>query len=96
MTNKQIIDDFKGYMVKVGGLYHDWYVGITSNPKQRLFNDHGVNEKYVWIHSPADTNQAARAVEEYLLSLGCDGGSGGGDNSSTVVYAYKKTSYTNP
>lgn len=83
-------------MTKYGGLYRDWYVGITSNPRQRLFNDHRVDEGYGWIYAPADSNQIARFVEGYFLNLGCDGGSGGGDNSSTTVYAYKKTSYTNP
>lgn len=97
MTKQQIVNDFLDYLSKNGGSYNDWYVGITNDPKKRLFTEHNVDEQYgKWIYAAADTNQAARSVEDYFIDLGCDGGSGGGDNSSTVVYAYKKTSYTNP
>lgn len=97
MTNQQIINEFLGYMAKTGGLYKEWYVGITNDPQQRLFTEHNVDEQNGnWIHAPADTNLVARSVEDYFLNQGCDGGSGGGDNSSTTAYAYKKTVNTNP
>ena len=44
-TNEIIISEIKAFRGKGGGRYIDWYVGIASDPKQRLFNDHGVNEK---------------------------------------------------
>ncbi len=94
MTGQQIVNDFENYMF---GSNADWYVGITNDPKDRLFSEHGVDEQSGnWIHAPADTNQIARDVEKYFLDKGCDGGGGGGDNSSTKVYAYKKTQSTNP
>lgn len=96
MTTQKIIQDFQNYMDNVGDRCPDWYVGITSDPKQRLFGDHGVDEQYGWIHAPGDTNEIARSVEKYFLALGCDGDTGGGDNSSKVVYAYRKNSHTNP
>ncbi len=92
-----IINDISNYMAKNGGQYRDWYVGITSDVKQRLFIDHGVYENgQGWIFREADSNQAARDIEKYFLGLGCDGGSGGGDYTSRIVYSYKKSGYTNP
>ena len=41
----EIIEDIKVYIQNWGGKYPDWYVGITSDPRQRLFSDHGVREK---------------------------------------------------
>lgn len=84
-------------MSRIGGQYKDWYIGITSDGKQRLFNDHSVNESADnWIFAPADTNEEARSVEKYFLGRGCDGGVGGGDYTSKTVYAYKKNLHTNP
>jgi hypothetical protein len=50
-----------------------------------------------WIFREASSSIIAREVENYFVNtLGTDGGSGGGDQSSIYVYAYKKTSSTNP
>jgi hypothetical protein len=96
-TKESIKADIEAYMQKRGGSYSDWYVGIASDPKQRLFNDHNVDEKNgAWIYRKADSSSVAREVEEcFVNTLGTDGGSGGGDYSTNYVYAYKKTSYTN-
>lgn len=84
------------YIQDWGGGYSAWYVGIASKPKQRLFNDHNVPEKGSagWIFRTCNSSQEAREVEQYFLSLGCDGGDGGGDYDTKSVYAYKKTSQT--
>lgn len=91
-----IINDILNYIRRNGGRFRDWYVGIASNPKARLFTDHNVRQhRGLWIHS-ADlgSEAAARKVEQYLLSLGCRGGPGGGDWGSRYVYAYKVTPLT--
>ena len=95
--NQEIISEIKSYIAKCGGSYSDWYVGIASAPKQRLFNDHSVDEKNgFWIYHETENSNSARDIEDYLINtLGTDGGTGGGDYSSRYVYAYKKTSYTN-
>ena len=96
-TKESIKTDIKAHIQKCGGSYSDWYIGIASDPKQRLFNDHNVDEKNgAWIYQEAESSSAAREVEEYFVNtLGTDGGSGGGDYSTKHVYAYKKTSSTN-
>ena len=96
MTTQQIINEISKYVDDNGGQYSNWYVGITSDPEKRLFTEHGVDQEYgKWIHAPADSNEVARTVEKHFLDLGCDGGAGGGDNTSKTIYAYKKTISTN-
>ena len=93
----QITQDIKNYIDRGGGYYSGWYVGIAADPRSRLFNDHAVQEQGdSWIFRTATTSEGARAVEQYLLGLGIDGGPGGGDDSSRAVYAYKKSYHTSP
>jgi hypothetical protein len=94
----EIREEIKRYIDTHGGPYRAWYVGIASDPRARLFNDHGVDERTdPWIFGWADSVDAARRVERYFIeTLGTDGGPGGGDASTTSVYAYKKNRRTNP
>lgn len=89
-TIKEIID----YVQSTGGLYSDWYCGIATNPRERLFEKHNVDQNDYWIFNECASTDIARAVEKYLLQMGFDGGPGGGDQSTVFVYAYKKTPYT--
>lgn len=95
-TNEIIILEIKAFMAKWGGRYIDWYVGIASDPRQRLFNDHGVNEKSDgWIYREAFNSDSTRLVEDYFVNtLGTSGDTGGGDNTTKFIYAYKKASHT--
>ncbi len=96
-SKQKIIDDIKSYMQEHGGDYSDWYVGISKDTNDRLFNGHGVREKGVWIYRTAESSQTARDIEDYFVNtLGTDGGTGGGDETSNMVYAYKKAIHTNP
>ena len=97
-SKQKIIDDFKSYMNDQGGSYSKWYVGISKDAKKRLFDDHNVSEKAgSWIYDQATSSSIAREIEDYFVNtLGTDGGTGGGDYTSDMVYAYKKTSYTSP
>ena len=94
-SKDEIIEDIEGHMVKRGGDIDDWYVGIAAKPRERLFDDHSVDEKNgVWIHRRASSDSVARDVEKHFLDQGAKGGTGGGDEESTAVYAYKITSST--
>jgi len=93
MVNNTIVNNIKNHADKEGSGYGNWYCGIATDPDQRLFKDHNVPEgkgKAWWIKENAGTEQTARDTEEYLLNLGFDGDSGGGDYSTIYVYAYKK------
>ena len=91
----KVAGEIDAHIRKCGGSYRDWYVGIASNPRDRLFNDHNVDEKGgSWIYKDAGSESAARQVESYFIDKGCKGGGGGGDASTRYVYAYRITSTT--
>ena len=80
-----------------GSSYSNWYCGITSDIESRLFGDHKVPRENSWfIYRTCHNDTDARAVETALVEQGCDGGSGGGDQTSVIVYAYLKTAVTDP
>ena len=93
-TKEEIIDKFEDFMSKP---YSSWYVGISETPRNRLFTGHNVDEKTDhWIYNTASSSTIAREIEKHFLELGCDGGSGGGDEDARAVYAYKKSTNTDP
>lgn len=91
-----LVKEVTDFVNQNGGVFRDWYAGIATNPKQRLFNEHNVKENGLWIctKNPCATDTIARQIEKTLLNLGFDGGTGGGDSSTKHVYVYKKTPYT--
>jgi hypothetical protein len=91
-TSSEIVTDIKTH---AGTPYSGWYAGIASDPKERLFSDHKVDEKNgSWIYRTAATNADARTAEDALHVEGFDGGPGGGDAGTKAVYAYKITKTT--
>lgn len=93
-TKQEIINDINTYMTN-SKYYSDWYIGIAKNARERLFNDHNVQEKGdLWIFRQASNNTIAREIENFFLAKGCKGGDGGGDHTTMYVYAYKITSNT--
>ncbi len=97
-TKQEIIAHIEGYMCQFQNTENfQWYVGIASDVRQRLFSDHGVSEESgQWTYMLADSSDNARAVEKAYLDIGCSGSSGGGDSTTTIVYVYLKSSRTNP
>ena len=50
-----------------------------------------------WIYRQASSSEVAREIESYFVdTLGTDGAPGGGDETTDMVYAYKKAAHTNP
>jgi len=92
-TARQTIND---HIKSRGGSYSEWYVGIASEPRHRLFVEHNVDETNdKWIYHRCQSSAEARQVEEFFLNnLGTDGGPGGGDQATKYVYAYRKTRST--
>lgn len=95
-SKEEIISDISDYFS--GKQYSGCYVGITSDIDSRLFGDHKVSKKGGggWIYRSASSHLVAREIEDYFLDAGMDGAGGGGDETSSIVYAYKKTASTNP
>ena len=95
MKKIDIINDIKNY-VGIGD-YSNWYVGITNDIERRLFSEHNVDCKQdYWIYRPASSKSIAQEVEEYFLDAGMDGDTGGGNDDTTYVYAFKKNGHTDP
>jgi hypothetical protein len=95
---KDIIAAFEEKMSKGGGGYSAWYVGVSKDARDRLFNGHGVRQNGdLWIYQRATSSQIAREVEYHFVYIrGTDGGTGGGGETADMVYAYKKAVHTNP
>ncbi len=94
-TKEIVIKEIKAYIIDNGGRYRDWYVGIASDARDRLFNAHAVKEQGdAWIYRQCESSDNARDVEDYFIALGAAGGPGGGDYTTTYVYAYKIASHT--
>ncbi len=90
-------DEIVAYIKLNGGKYSNWYCGFTSDWVSRLFDDHQVPRKnHPYIARQCHTDGGARVVESTLIGMGCDGASGGGDQTSIYVYAYLKGSMTDP
>lgn len=97
-SKQEIINDIKGHITKGGGGSKAWYVGISRDARDRLFNEHKVREKGDWwIFRTASSSQVAREIEDYFVNiLGTDGATGGGDEAADMIYAYKKALHTDP
>jgi hypothetical protein len=77
--------------------YSECYVGITSDIQGRLFGGRKVSRlQDRWIAVPAASHTVAREAERFFLDAGMDGTSGSGGETATVVYAYRKTRFTQP
>ena len=96
-SESEIKKEIKEFIERNNGGYSSWYVGISENPRERLFDDHNVDEKNGWIYREASNSEIARRIEKYFIDeLGTDGGAGGGDVDAKYVYAYSKKADTNP
>ena len=94
-TKEVIIEEINSHIDKCDGTYAEWYVGITEDLKERLFNGHKVKDAY--IYREAEDSKTAREIEKYFIEvIGTDGGTGGGDEDASFVYAYLKQSHTEP
>ena len=96
VTVQVAYDEIVAHIKQEGSAYSLWYAGITSDWKDRLFDDHNVSRNGWYAVRRCSTDDRARSVEQALLDIGCDGGPGGGDDSSVFVYAYRITSTTDP
>ena len=90
MDYKTVIKRIESYMSKFEGGYSNWYVGITSDLDEELFEKHKVDEKGIWISFGADTEEVAGKVQKYFLDKKTDGILKDSQIDSRIVYAYKK------
>lgn len=70
-----------------------WYAGITNDWERRREEHESDDEEETILHSKVvecNTTEDARCVEKRLVDkLGCQGGSGGGNDHTKFVYVFK-------
>ena len=96
---QQIKYEILAYIKEFGGEFHDWYVGIASDPKNTMFETHRVDEEDdIWLYKQALTFAACKTVQTYFLEkLKTDGKAVTEGNEDTdCVYLYKKSERTHP
>ena len=82
-----ILAQIKGF----GGIYEDWYIGISEHPRKTLFDEHRVNESQdIWIYKQALTIHAAKTVQDFFLKLNVNSRPDCNPTVASYVYAYKK------
>jgi len=96
MDYNTVIKRMQTYMSKFEGNYSDWYIGITKDLDEGLFNTHKVEENGIWISFGADTDEIAKKVEKYFLDKNTDGNPRELPENTRIVYIYKKNSDTIP
>ena len=88
MRNDEIITRILAFVNKYGGMYSDYYVGITNNVDERL-KQHGASHK-LRVYDDLVSRINAKDTEQHLLShYGFKGDTGGGDSDSTFLYCFK-------
>lgn len=97
-SKETIIASIMDYMNKHcpnGTPYKKLYIGIAKDAEDRLFNGHGVDkDKGPWIYDTASTAAVAREIEKHFLDKGFDGGPGGGDDETKMVYCFLQGPHT--
>lgn len=96
MDYNTVIKRMETYMSKFEGNYPDWYIGITKDLDEGLFQLHKVEENGIWISFGADTDEVAKKVEKYFLDKKTDGNPMDLEENTRIVYVYKKNSNTTP
>ena len=89
MPNDLIIGTIKYHISQHGGIYSNWYVGITKDPKERILTQHNVGLINFPLYFDAGSSENARSIEKYFVDfLKTKGNPGGGDYNTKYVYVY--------
>ena len=97
MDKQSIIDAFLKTIHLKHRAFHDWYIGISHDPKKSLSEGHGVDlEKGLWASEKTDNPDEAWEIEAFFLNLGVNRSQDGHDPSATEVYICLKRSTTKP
>lgn len=96
MDYSTVIKRIEAYMRKFEGDYSDWYIGITKDLDEELFNLHKFEENSIWISFGADTDEVAKKIEKYFLDKKTEGNPTDLEEDTRIVYVYKKNSNTTP
>ena len=94
---QQVKYEFLAYIKEFDATFANWYVGMSDQPKQALFDIHGVRDaEDPWLYKQLLTNRAARTVQDYFIGHLKTAGVVNADQSENVdcVYLYKIAAHT--
>ena len=94
----EIIREIEDHIHKNGGEFDEWYVGMTENPKVRLFRQHKLREKGDgWIcRRTYDGGQAFEVVEYFRTVRQLTSMKATQSEDAVYVYAYRMKEHTSP
>jgi hypothetical protein len=96
-SQDQIISDVQKYVNHCGGQYPSWFLGVTDNPKDKLFNEHCVDmKKDHWLFAFAMNPDSAKQILARFKELGAEVNDNALSPRARAVYAFKKSWRTNP
>jgi hypothetical protein len=96
-SSEIIVMEILEFIQREGGHARMWYVGVTDDPRRRLFDEHQTHyQDDAWVYRMAASENDASRVEEYFLAYGLDGGRGRRRPDTSTVYAYRKSVRTEP
>ena len=79
------------FIYREGGDPKTWHIGVTHDPRQRLFDVHQVDYlNDAWIYRTATSEGEALQVHSYFLEFGLVEGEEGWRSGACMVYAYRK------
>ena len=96
-SSEIIVMEMLEFIQREGGRPKTWLVGLTNDPRLRLFDEHQVHyQNDAWIYRTAASEREAQRVYAYFLEFGLNDGSGVLQSGSRMVYAYRKSVNTKP
>jgi hypothetical protein len=94
---QQVKYEFLAYIKEFDSTFSNWYVGLADQPRQALFNLHGVRDaEDPWLYKQLLTNRAARTVQDYFIDHLKTAGVASAEQSEDVdcVYLYRIAAHT--
>jgi hypothetical protein len=96
-SSEIIVMEMLEFIQREGGHPKTWCVGVTNDPRHRLFNEHQVHyQDDAWIYRTATSESEALHVQAYFTEFGLSEIGRSGSSGSRMVYAYRKSINTKP
>jgi hypothetical protein len=96
-SSEIIVMEMLEFIQREGGHPKTWCVGVTNDPRQRLFDEHQVHyQDDAWIYRTAASEGKALHVQAYFLEFSLIEVKGDLRSGSRMIYAYRKSINTEP
>jgi len=96
-SSEIIVMEMLEFIQREGGHPKTWCVGVTNDPRRRLFDEHQVHyQNDGWIYRTVASEGEALHVQAYFLEFGLIEVKGDLRSGSRMTYAYRKSINTKP